>query len=477
MLRATLNKSLYSLGLAVKKISLLISIIMLVSCSHSGYTPDNVVLPVPKTWDSNNDRYTNTHEDLVNMPWWHQFEDPTLNQLVDQALNHNNDIQVAMANVEAAHGELKRVQLQWVPEVTAAGGYSSWPDVGYPGVLLSVVPIYTLNIFKQIKEQKQAGYELKATEAMEGGVRLAVIGQVSASYLSYIAQIEQLQLLFSLEKDLEKLVEITQKMHARGLYSQTEVERALSALHRIEARIKVVQHNIVISKNAVHYLLNKAPGNLTPGRTFQQLTGDQMIIGALPLNVIENRPDMQQAAQELAAANERIGVAFSHLLPTIDLRGAYGETATVPDGYKLGESLHFNEALVQIPVLRASVYGELEKTKGLNKASYYRYTDTLVKVLQEVNNDLSAHDLYTKRLDELLKTEQHTQEVYNLRDDLYQRGIISLQALLEEKILLDELAIEVNQYKLDQFITIVNLYQDLAVGYRYQPKQVSNEDY
>ncbi len=304
---------------------------------------------------------------------------------------------------------------------------------------------------------------------MRDGVRLAVIGQVSASYFNYISQIEQLTLVKTLEQDFAQLVDISQKMNEGGLYALIEVERAQSAWQLIKAREKVISQNIVISQNALHYLINEAPGELTMTRTFDQLSGEEMIIGALPFNVLENRPDMQQAAQELAASNESIGIAFSRLLPTIELRGAYGDIATTPNGWEMGQYFDFNEFLLEVPVLKASAYGEIAKTKGLNKASYYRYTDTLLRVLRDVNNDLSAHDLYTKRLSNILAAQKHTHEVYSLNHDLYQQGIISYQALIKERILNHELAIEVNQYKLDQFMTIVNLYQDLAVGYNYRP--------
>jgi outer membrane protein TolC len=460
----------------MKKVFIIIFIFsfLLVSCSQ--YTPDDVVLDVPNAWHVSNENYINADEDLVNLPWWQQFDDPTLNELIDKALLYNNDIQVAMANVEAAEGELKRVQLQWIPEADAIGGYSSWPDTGFPGVVFAIVPRYAVNIFKQIKEQDKAGYELEASESMRDGVRLAVIGQVAGSYFNYVSQIEQLALLTTLEKDFAQLADIAQNMHDGGLYAETEVDRAHAALQRIKAREKVVQQNIVISQNALHYLINEAPGELTTARTFNQLSGEHMIVGALPFNVIENRPDMQVAAQELAASNEDIGIAFSHLLPTIELRGAYGDIAKTPKGWDLGQFFAFNEFLLEVPVLKASVYGEIAKNKGLNKASYYRYTDTLLRVLRDVNNDLSAHDLYTKRLDYLLTAEQHTQKVFNFNNDLYQRGIISYLALIEERILLHELAIEVNQYKLDQFMTIVNLYQDLAVGYNYRPDADEEED-
>ncbi len=140
----------------MKIISVILSSALLAACGLStGYTPDHQEQDIPQTWHASDAYYTNTEQDLIHLPWWQQFDDATLNELVDKALRENNDLQVAMANVEAAEGELKRVQLQWIPEADAVGGYSSWPDLGFPGVVASIVPRYALNIFKQIKEQKK----------------------------------------------------------------------------------------------------------------------------------------------------------------------------------------------------------------------------------------------------------------------------------------------------------------------------------
>jgi multidrug efflux system outer membrane protein len=451
----------------MRKISLLISSLMLISCTHSEYTTHSD-LSIPQEWAVSNNKYLDTDVNLVCLPWWQQFNDPILNNLIDEGLRYNNDINIAMANIEAAQGELKRVQLNWIPEVGAVGGYSSFPDLGYPGVLLAIVPSYTLNIFQQIKEQKKANYELKATAAIHDAVRLAIIGQIASSYFSYVAQLEQLELLTSLENDLAKVASVSESMHRGDLYSKVEVQQAETALNLIQARKKVVEHNIVVSQNSIKYLLNKNPGHLSEANQFSQLSGQQLIIGALPLNIIENRPDMQQAKYELEASNEGIGLAFSNYLPTVQLSMARGEIATVPNGYHLGTNIYFDQALLEVPILEASVYGQIQKAKGLNKASYYRYTDTLRKVLRDVSNALSAHDLYTKRLDDTLKAENSFREVHQLNDDLYQRGIISNLELIDTRIQLTHVALMANQHKLEQFITIVNLYQDLAAGYNYR---------
>jgi outer membrane protein, multidrug efflux system len=453
----------------IRIIGVLILGLLISACTQNKPKPP---LVVPNQWTIRDAKYRNTDENLPCFAWWKQFKDPSLNTLIDSSLLNNNDIKVAIANIEAARGELKRIQLNWLPEVVGNVGYSSFPYLGFPGVLLNVVPTYTINIFKQIKEQQKAKYQLKATKAMYYGVRLAVIAQVSSTYFNYLSQIEQLTLLHSLAHDRSQLIIISQKMYQGGLYAKTELALAKTELSLIQAKERVVKQNIIVDENALHYLLNENPGTFTIQRRFKDLNGQQMIIGTLPFNLIENRPDMIQAKQELHAANAGIGIAFSHLLPTINLAVARGYIAKVENGGQLGQAIHFNQAITEVPFLKASTFGRLEKAKGLDNASYYRYSDTLRKALRDVTNDLSAHDLYTKRLNDVLSAERELGNSYRLNQTLYQRGIISHLRLIKDKVKLDKLAIEVNQHKLEQLITIINPHQDLAAGYNYTPTQL-----
>ncbi len=438
---------------------------------------------IPKNWHEQDAYYKNNQQtqttqnpvDFSRVAWWEEFNDPTLNQFIERGLAQNNQISVAMANVEAAQGELKNVQWNWVPGLNTNVGYSSFPDLGFPGVLFAVVPSYTLNVFAQIKEQKKAEYALQASEAARDSVKLAVIGQIAKSYFSYSAQVEQEKLLKDVEKDLTQLVAISESMYQGGLTPRMHIAEAKRELNLIEAEERRVQHNIVVSRNALRYLLNENPQAIALTREFSQLNGNTIITGALPLTVIENRPDMIQAANELKASNEKMGLTFSQLLPTVQLSMARGSIGTEPNGDDFGGALNFNQALLQIPVFQGSVYGQIDKAKGLNKASYYRYTDTLRKVMRDVNNDLSAHDLYTQRYMDIQNAEKNAQEVYQLNEALYHQGIDSYQKLLESKVQYDLLAIQTNQSQLEQFITIVNLYQDLAVGYRVDDVLLKNQ--
>ena len=446
----------------------LASCLTLASCTTDMSSSPNNRTNIPEKWASKDSHYKNQKANLACMPWWHQYHDPALNQLIELGLKNNNNIHVAMANIEAAQGELKRVQLNWIPSLGGNAGYSSFPYLGFPGVLVTAVPTYTINIFSQIKEQQRARHELNVTQAMRDSVKLAVIAQISGNYFSYLAQREQLQLLQVVDQDLTKAVNINTSAHQSGITAGIQESLAKSELDLIKAEELVIKNNIVISQNALRYLLNENPRPFHFKHQFTQINSHQMLIGSLPLNVIENRPDMVEAVNALKASHAGVGMAISHLLPTVQLSAARGDIATVANGTTLGMPIYFNQALVQQPLISLASLGDIDKFKGIQKAAYYRYIDTLRAALRDVNNDLSTHDLYTQRLDKSIDAKQNAQHAYQLTRDLYQRGIISYLGLLEEKIKLDKIKILVNKHKLEQTLAIVNLYQDLAVGYRYE---------
>ena len=420
---------------------------------------------VPEQWNSTDKQLITSEKNLTCIAWWRQFHDKTLNRFIHQGLRYNNSIQTARGAIMAAQGELKRVKLNWLPTLDGAAGYSSYPYLGFPGVLAVVIPSYTLNAFKQLSEQRQAKYELSISQDVRDGIKLAVIAQIAGNYFSLLAQIEQLKLIQQVDDDLTQQVAIFKSEYDDGLISDIPLSEEQSRLSVIKAEEQVIQQNIIIHQNMLRYLINENPEKFELHERFQHLDTHQLIVGALPLNILENRPDMRQATNELKAANVGVDLAVSNFLPTIQLSASRGDIATVANGTTLGMPIYFNQTILSSPILNLALFGQLEKSRGINKAIYYRYLDTLRKVFRDINNDLSAHDYYTKRLEDTLFAKNKLANAYQLTQRLHHEGIISYSQLLNEKIKLDEIKILVNARKREQLITIVNLYQNLAVGY------------
>ena len=441
---------------------------LLAGCAYfSEYKKPDV--PVNNQWDVPQ----NTGLSESNLPfvsWWQGFNDPTLNQLIESGLASNNTLNMSRGNVEAAEGELKKVQLQWIPDISVILGYSNNPATGFPGLLAVLAPNYTMNVFSQIKQQKKAKYELAEAKAEDDAVKLNVITQITASYFTYQAEIERKQLLDVLAGDITHLAEIAKKVYKGGLSANISVQDLEAQVNMIRGEQQVIEQNIVVSRNALHYLINQNPGQITTNQKFSMLNNKALAPAQLPMTVLENRPDMQMAENRLRASNEGIGLAASQLLPTVQLDFIGGPVAG-NNSYNIPNPIttnvvDFNDELLKIPVLRASVLGEIDKAKGLDKVSYYNYVETLQKVLRDTSNAFSANYRLTNKLTQTESAQIHLAKSYKLNQSLTAKGIQSVMDTLKSKIALDRMDISVNQDKLQQLITIVNLYHELAGGYK-----------
>ncbi|KTC86904.1 TolC family protein [Legionella brunensis] len=439
--------------------------LLLVSCAKNVYVKPDIV--VNNQWSVADRNITN--KDEKNTPflaWWRGFSDPTLNKLIETGLVCNTSLNMSRGHIEAAEGELKKIRYQWIPTLDFMAGYSRNPATGFPGILAVLIPSYTLNIFHQIREQKQAKYTLAQMKAEDDAIKLTIISQITASYFTYLAEIERKQLLQVLVQDLTRLANIARKVYKGGLSSDIDPQDLYSQVNMIHGELEVIERNIIVSRNAIRYLINQNPGEIKTTTKFLNLHNKHLIPGSLPLTVLNNRPDMQMVENRLRASSEGVRLAASNLLPTIQLDLIDGLVAGDSRYAVPKENVYFNDQLLKSPLIKMSVLGEIAKARGLNKVSYFNYIDTLQKALRDTTNALSENERLTNKFRQTAYAQQHAAKAYNLNGRLYKRGIQNYVETLKSKVLLDKMNINLNQDKLQQLMTIVKLYQELAGGYR-----------
>ena len=445
--------------------SCLSAILTIAGCSWLS-SPTTPQVNSPKQFDQAQLNYQSL-ESLPYLAWWQQFNDPKLNALIESGLKNNLDLEVALANLEQAQGQLRQVQLSWIPFINLYAGFSTNPAFGDIGTFYGAWPQYTINIAQVIKQQERANYNLEMNKAMVDGVRLTVIGQVSAGYFTLIAQQEQLLLLNKLNDDMNELIKILKQEVSIGLKDNVDLTGLMSQQQLIQAQISIATHNIVLSQNSLHYLLNQNPGSIKSTNNFAKLDFDKFKPGALPSTVLQNRPDLRMAEYAVKSAHAGVAVAYGGLFPSLQLDSFFG--AGTGDGI-VGNPTNYvpmQDAYMNWGI-NPSTFGQIEAQKGAYQAQVYRYIQTVRKILKDVDNDFSANRQYSNNYQSTQQAWKDLAEKYKLQQGLYQTGIMSYTQLLDAKIQLDNLALTVNQAKLQQAITVVNLYQDLAGGYKYQ---------
>lgn len=405
---------------------------------------------------------------LPAMAWWKAFKDPQLNQLIESALRQNNNIQNAIGNIITAQGQLRQVQFAWIPTSNVTSGYTSKAIFGQ-GYQAEVIPTYALNVFQQIRSQQYATANYQAARAAKDTVRLSIISQVASGYFTLLGQDYQLQLQQKLVKDLKGLLDFAKIQYQAGYISLYNVQSYEQNYENAVAQIPLIKNNIVASENALRVLLNENPGKIKRGLKFMQLNSYGVIPANLPSQVLRNRPDVQQAEQQLIASNANIGIATSTFFPNISLTGTGGTAGN--ELYQLftpNSDYWVTQAGIAMPLLNFGIYGQIEAAKGEYYAAYYNYLQTVRSAFGAVDNDLSAHDQLTVSLGSEIKAYDATVLAYTLAESSFTAGLYSEPTLLQNAVTMDQAALSVEQSKLQQLGTIVTLYQDLGGGYAYE---------
>lgn len=443
----------------IKKRSLILFCFLLNSgcfLFEKSYTRPHV--QVPKVWDNSNHIKANPAVDLPALSWWKQFHRPELDGMIQKALAKNTQLKSAIANIEFAHSQLEEIKLSWLPSLAVLGGFSQFPILGNPGRFVLAYPSYIINILQLYQQQKSATALLEASIYAKDSVKLVVIAQVVASYFTLSAQYEMLHLIHQLLKDEKELLTLARSQYQHGLIAQDRIDQLESQVQQIKSQVALIQHNIDVSSNALHYLFNENPGKIRLEGSFKTLDSNAVIPGNIPVSVLSGRPDIHEAEAVLRAAHADVGAVASTLLPTVSL-GSYLGTGSNPG------SIRLNQAMLTMPIVDLPIFAQIGASKARYRMFCIHYIDTIRKALRDVSNDFSAYVALSTQLTN--NTVAYRDEARHCRSERqrYRNGLVEYMSVMECQVKLDQFAMMLNQNKLEKMLAIVTLFQDLAGGY------------
>lgn len=456
-------KHMFSIKTFLKAAFLILWCILLVNCSW--FTPKETIpqVDLPNYWQESNTLIT---MDLANSPWWKQFDDPTLNSLIKLGLTNNNNVNIAKANLELANGELQSVKLSWLPSIKALIGYSTDPSLGNPLDFYGIMPGYfAFNIFKTFSRIKAAKLKITIAKNKINAVKLSLIGKIANSYYTYLAQVEQLHLLEDYSHTLSKMLSIQNLDYTHGISSDIEVDNLDEIVYQAQAQTLLIKSNIIKSQNALRYLLNQNPGGIAVSQDFAKLIPIYKNIAQAPAKLLANRPDVAIMQEQYLLAQQNIVTTKTSLLPAVNL--SYFSGVALIDSNSNGEYAPIKNAYIAWS-LDPSIFGDIKTLRGASKATYYGYIDTVRGALRDVADALTVNHSMHERYLLINKAYLATVDKYHLTYKLYQNGVISYAATLNDKANIDKLALKLNEVKLACLIATIHLYQVLGGGYSYE---------
>ena len=447
-------------------LNILVIASVLVACvPNANNQPNSIHIPAYLEDTSNADALNR----LPYQAWWQDFRDPQLNKLIDKALLYNNDITIAKQSIHVAQAELQTIRLNWLPGVEALAGFSKNPALGNPGLFYGIVPSYYLNFFTLYFQQKTAEFTLKRSKAYSLGVRLTVLGQVVGSYFSLLAWQHQLELLNQIETDANELLTSVAVAKTQGLANELQLLTIRSQLQEVRGLQKQVQNNMVASGNSLHYLINEPPGEFELHRSFISLPSKAVPLSKINTQVIIHRPDVMVAWSSFQAACSGVTVSETQLLPSVTLdyfsgRASFHGRLKTPKRYA-----SYTDVYATLN-LSPTLFGIILTSKAIFKKSLAEYNNVIQNSLRLIANSIDANQNFMAKYREDQQALDSLIKRYQLQQKLYHKGLISHNDLLYGRIEIKQQDFKLTISKLEQLLSVVTLYQELAGGILYSQR-------
>jgi multidrug efflux system outer membrane protein len=279
------------------------------------------------------------------LQWWQLYGDPTLDRLIDTAQTANADVRLAAARVQEAEGALREARAALFPEVTGSYTYArqrvsaaASPPL-FPGVPL-VRPNHTLSASTNF-EVDFWGRFARASEAARANlfgaqyardtVLLSLAGAITQAYFALRSLDAQLAVLDNTIRVRRDSLDIAQARLDAGLASELDVHQARGALYDALVQKRDADRNRALVEHQLGLLTGRMDLKLASGDLFALPLAPVPPPG-LPSALLERRPDIRQAEEDLVAANAQIGIARAAMFPAITLTGvAGGQSAELGD--------------------------------------------------------------------------------------------------------------------------------------------------
>jgi len=430
---------------------------------------------------------------LADEGWWQVYQDPVLQQLIRAALSSNLDLRIAAARVDQARAALGAARLAQLPKVSVAAAgekakfskYQLLPGEPSIGNLYDVEGSvsYEIDFWGKYRRATEAARaQLLQSDFSRQDVMAGLVASVATDYFTLQSLDQQLQITNRTVATRQKFVDLTSAQHDRGTVSELDVATAQAQLAIAEANLPELQRQIGITEDQLSVLLGHNPEAILrqPLPASAPADANAMPVpvpaAGLPSSLLERRPDLRAAEQNLVAANAQVGVAKANLFPTITLTGAGGVASTALSSLFSGPARLWSfggNALQPLIDPQRNLY-QLELADAQKRQALLQYQQSVQGAFQEVSDALIARQQYAEVLkqEQAWVTAQRTAESIALAR--YRVGYASYFDVIDSDRDLFSAELSLAAAHLNTLLAGVQLYRALGGGWQTEPALAAN---
>ncbi|CAG0964408.1 Outer membrane protein OprM [Methylophilaceae bacterium] len=441
--------------------------------------------PLPAQFSADGQPAAGQSEAAISSTWWELYQDPLLNDLVSKALENNTDIKVAVARVEEADAFMREVGAALFPQIDldAGANRSRISQLGSTPLFNGAKPIresyniklgtsFELDFWGKLRRAKEsARAQALSTRYAKDTVALSLAGLVTSNYL----QLRSLEAQIDLSEDSlrtrnESLV-LTRRRLEGGVSSALDVHQAEVASSNLAAQIVELKRLRAVSEHQLAVLTGILDLNV-PAGDITQLPLPPLPPSGIPSSLLEARPDVRQAEEQLVALNANIGVAKAAMFPTISLTANYGgESAELSDVLKSAARIWSGGLSLNLPIFDSGrLSSRLDQATAQQKQALASYEGAVRTAFQEVNDALVTVRQNAEREALLDNSRQAARKAVTISENRYKSGYSAYIDVLDSQRVYNDAALAHIQSRQARLIASVDMFKALGGGWKAEPQ-------
>jgi outer membrane protein, multidrug efflux system len=467
------------------KRALTLALALLASGCMMGPDYQRPEVPLAEEWHTDLKYQTIAEPSLAEQDWVDIFQDEQLRSMLQQALAHNKNLLIAIERIEEARALYRIDRAPLYPQLDLELSGERERESGLtntdPGLdnefFFGPAVSWELDLWGKNRRASRAAYaQYLASEYGAQAVRLTLIADLCRAYFELEGVNARLQVNYNTLDAREQSLGIAEKRFRGGLTSSLEVKQAEVEVASTRASLPRVEQSKLAVENELAVLMGLPPQHVELQGTLEDQYIPATVTAGLPSTLLERRPDIMQAEQQLISASESIGVAKARLFPNIALTGKFGaETAEFSDLLDSDGKYWILEIDVLMPLFNAGARrAQLTAAESRFNQSRLAYEQTVLEALRETSDALNQFHKAGEALQAQLALEKATTEYLALATKRYRNGVLAYIDVLDAQRQLFDAQISVNNAREQQLFALVALYKALGGG--WNPDAVTDEE-
>lgn len=464
----------------MKLVSVAITAFLLSGCQSIWPDYQRPKVSVPKAYyqqaDQANSRLSNT--------WWALYQDQVLNDLVAKALQNNSDIKLAVARIEESDAVLREVGAALFPQIDLNSAASRTR-----ATTTGATPVFATNPRSNFNAQLRTSFELDfwgklsrtkeaaraqvlSTRYAKDTVALSLAGLVASNYLLLRSLDSQLLVTQVSLKSREESLALIQRRLEGGVASALDVQQAEVARENLSAQLSDLNRLRALSLHQLIVLTGDMELNIASA-DIKSLPIPPTPPAGLPSALLESRPDVRQAEEQMVAANANIAVAKAALYPSISLTAGFGaESKQLGDVLMPASRIWTGGLSLNLPIFDAGKRSaRVDQASAKQKQVLASYEGVLLNAFREVNDALVSLRLQTEREVAINKAKVAAQKALQISENRYQSGYSAYLEVLDAQLVYNDAALTFIQSRQARLVATVSLFKALGGGWQASSAQ------